>query len=133
MLTTIHSGKMVNSGKVDHKTKQLIYKLDAVKGHNKNMRLFHKFDMQIATIESTRKPNKWYKKLFLYLMDITILNSYIRYNHVTNINVTVRDFSLFDSSQILQHEKIVSRHPGRMSSRDAVPNRLQASNYITQH
>ena len=64
MVTTKHKGQIINSGKVDHSTKELIMKPDCVVDYNKNMRLFDKADMQISSVECVRKTAKWYKKTF---------------------------------------------------------------------
>ena len=44
--------------------------------YNKNMHLVDKLDMQISAIEFVRIMVKWHKKLFLHILDVTILNSY---------------------------------------------------------
>ena len=75
MLTTVNEGKMVDSEKVNHRTKEVIQKPDAVIDYV-NMRLVDKSDMQIGSIECVRKCVKWYKKMFMHLLDVCILNAY---------------------------------------------------------
>ena len=67
LLSTVHEGKMANTGKEHWLSKEPILKPDIVIDYNLNMRLVDKSDMQVGTIDSLRKSMKWYKKLFLSL------------------------------------------------------------------
>lgn len=76
MLTTIHKGEVQDSGKVDHRTRDRVLKPDAVLDYVKNMRLVDKSDMQVGFIDSLRTCCRWYKKFFLHIMDVSVLNAY---------------------------------------------------------
>ena len=76
LLTTVHKGDMVDSGKLHYRTKKSILKPDVVVDYNENMRLVDKADSQTSEVECMRKSVKWYKKFFLHLIDITMLNAY---------------------------------------------------------
>ena len=98
------------------------------------MRLVDKSDMQISSIECTRKTVKWYNKLFLHLLDISMLNSYLLYKRATNNKLPLREFSLSVIRQLLQkYGEVKSFHPGRQNLRDSAPDRLEAANYIARH
>ena len=50
MVTTEHKGQIINSGKVNHSTKEPFMKPDCVVDRNKDMRLVDKADMQISSV-----------------------------------------------------------------------------------
>ena len=51
MITTIHKGQMIDSGKVNRETNEPVMKPNCVLDYNKNIRLVDKSDMQISSIE----------------------------------------------------------------------------------
>lgn len=59
-----------------------------------NMRLVDKWMayMQISNVECVRKSMQWYKKLFLHILDITVLNAYKRYLVTTGNMMPLKDF-----------------------------------------
>ena len=57
------------------------------------MRLVDKSDMQIGKVECVRKTLKCYKKVFLHLIDICVLNTYDLYKVQTGKNISLRLFS----------------------------------------
>ena len=79
MLSTIQQGKLVDSRKIDPNTKQPIKKPDAILDYNINMQLVDKSDMQVGTVDCLRKCCKCYKKTFLHIMDLCLLNAYNLY------------------------------------------------------
>lgn len=97
LLTTIHDGTMVNSGKVSHKTNAPLYKPDCVLDYNINMRLIDKSDMMIGTAECVRKTCRWTKKVFFHLVDMSMLNCFNMYLVRTGRKPTFRDF-VFDAA-----------------------------------
>ena len=66
MLTTVHTGNLIESGKIDFRTKQAKLKPNCIVDYNKNMKLVDKADMQISSMKCMRKSMKWYKKLFSF-------------------------------------------------------------------
>ena len=78
MLTTVHTGNLIESGKINFRTKQPKLNPDCIVDYNKNMRLADKADMLISFMECMQKSMKWYKKLF-HLVDIVMLNCYNMY------------------------------------------------------
>lgn len=103
MITTIQKGAIVDSGKKERGSGNVVYKPDAVVDYNINMRLVDKSDMMVGEIDCLRKCCKWYKKAFLHLLDITILNAYILYQHLTKKTTSLREFEKELVKQILEH------------------------------
>jgi hypothetical protein len=106
MLTTLHSDAMRQTGKQDRHTKQQIEKPHCVIDYNKNMGAVDRTDMMITSIECIRKSLKWYRKFFLHLLDITVLNSYTLFNVKTGNNISLADFQLQLIRQIIQNYHI---------------------------
>ena len=79
VLTTVHQGHFVDSGRVEHRTREIRYKPDAVMDYVINMRLVDKSDMQVGFIDCLRKSCRWYKKFFLHMIDVSALNAYNLY------------------------------------------------------
>ncbi|XP_069160792.1 piggyBac transposable element-derived protein 4-like [Procambarus clarkii] len=73
MLTTIHTGAMLDSGKVHFQMRNTVYKPDCVIGYNLNMSLIDKCAMMLGGVECMRKSVKWTKKFFFHLMDVPVL------------------------------------------------------------
>ena len=63
-LPLLHTGNLIELGKIDFRTKQPKLKPDCIVDYNKNMKLVDKADMQISSMECMRKSMKWYEKLF---------------------------------------------------------------------
>lgn len=76
LLTTIHKGEVVETGKVHHRTQKPIMKPDLVTDYTQNMRLVDKSDSQLSNTECLRKSSKWYIKFFFHLLDTAMLNAY---------------------------------------------------------
>ncbi|XP_052008079.1 piggyBac transposable element-derived protein 4-like [Xyrauchen texanus] len=83
LLTTVHPSTMSATGKVDHITKGRKMKPLCVQEYNKKMGAVDKADMMKGFFDCTRKTTKWYKKVFLYLLDTAILNSHIVHHQLT--------------------------------------------------
>jgi len=64
MLSTVHTPVIVETNKVDHKTKEKIRKPQCVVDYIKSMGAVDKSDMQISLAECVRKTRKWYKSYF---------------------------------------------------------------------
>ncbi|XP_069157023.1 piggyBac transposable element-derived protein 4-like [Procambarus clarkii] len=79
LLTTVHDGTMVNSGKVNRVMQEPVYKPDCVLYYNINMCLVDKSDLMVGTVKCVQKTLKWTKKVFFHLVDMSMLNSYNMY------------------------------------------------------
>lgn len=132
MLTTLHHGHMVDTGKEDYRTQERIKKPDVVVDYNINMRLVDKSDCQLASLECVRKTSKWYHKLFYHIIDISMLNAYNMYLVKTGKRPKLREFSYNVVYQLL--EKYGTVAPIARGRRQTVgPDRLLGKDYITRH
>jgi hypothetical protein len=134
VLSTIHMGQMVDSGKKCHRTNNVIFKPDAVVDYVKNMRLVDKSDMMIGSVECMRKSIKWYKKLFFHLVDVTMLNAFYMYKLKTKKNYSYRKFVLCVVDQLIKKYSVLVRENDSLSENFQfganAPNRLTAKHYI---
>ena len=107
-------------------------KPDMVIDYNTNMRLIDKSDMQIGSCECVRKSNRWYKKLFCHMVDVTMLNSYNLWKVKVGGNMPFRTFSYNVITQLLaKFGTVQSTSTGRIMSNP--PDRLLAKDYISRH
>ena len=103
LLSTIHTGRMVDTGKVNRETQEPIMKPDVVIDYTKNMRLVDKSDMQIGSVECVRRTMKWYRKLFFHAIDMSMLNAYNLYKlKHPGRKLYLRVFSLRVVKELLQ-------------------------------
>ncbi|XP_069180183.1 piggyBac transposable element-derived protein 4-like [Procambarus clarkii] len=72
MLTTIHTGEMLDSGKVRYRGDGSLFKPDCIIDYNINMRLVDKCDMMVGAVECVRRTVKWTRKFFFHLVDVTV-------------------------------------------------------------
>ncbi len=77
MLTTVHSSMMSAKGKVNHVTGERKVKPHYVLEYNKKMGAVDRADVVKVFLECARKTRKWYKNIFVYLLDHAVLNSHI--------------------------------------------------------
>jgi hypothetical protein len=70
--------------------------------YNAKMGVVDKVDMILSEIHSVRKIMKWYKKLFFYLLDLSIYNTYILYQNATGKKQKFNEFHLSLLKKILQ-------------------------------
>ena len=76
MLSSMHTAEMINKQK-KHKNGEDIIKPQCVLSYNEEMRGVDRSDQRASTYQCVRKCVKWYKKLFFYILDICIVNSYL--------------------------------------------------------
>jgi len=79
MLTTQFEDKMVHVGKNDHQG-------------NKIMKPVDKTNMLLSSVECIRRTIKWYKKLFLHLINLSLLNAYSAYKTCSGLKISLADF-----------------------------------------
>lgn len=128
MLTTVYSGKMKSTGKINQKTKETILKPDCVMHYNENMGAVDKVDMQVSFVECARKSLKWYKKLFFHLIDISLYNAYILYQVKTGKKPQFSDFRLNVAEQLIEKYHTPKGHMKRPPTIDH-PLRLTARHF----
>ena len=77
-LSNYHSKvHMIDSGKTDYQTKTTLFKPDLIHDYNMNKGGVDLVDQFTQAYPSIRKTIKWYKKLFLHMLDITLYNSLV--------------------------------------------------------
>lgn len=92
MLSTMHTGSMAETGKINFKTGQPIIKPKCVLDYNVNMGAVDKTDMLIGSVECIRRTTKWYKKLAFHIIDMMLLNSYTTFLTTTSKRPTFPQF-----------------------------------------
>jgi hypothetical protein len=65
-------------------------------------------DMIIGLIEYVWKSLKWYRKFFLHLLDVTLLNSFAVFIEKTGQNIPLADFQLQLITEIIQKYHVSS-------------------------
>lgn len=92
MISTIHSIKDIRTKNYYIRTR----KPEVIQDYNHNMGGVDKVDQCIQPYSCSRKrTKKYYKKIFYHLLDITIWNSYVLYNKVTNIDISHLNYRLY--------------------------------------
>lgn len=79
MLTTMHNDEFRDTGKTNRQG-EAISKPAAVCDYNKIMGGVDISDQYAASHRCARRKQKWYQKLFLYLCDLCLVNSFCIYN-----------------------------------------------------
>ena len=107
MLSTMHTSEMVDTGKND-KHGNLVVKSACVLTYNEGMGGVDGSDQLSATCRSVRKHVKWYKKLFFYLVDIAIVNSFLLFKqlHPERSRTTLPHFKVQLARQLLESADI---------------------------
>ncbi|XP_027229857.2 piggyBac transposable element-derived protein 4 [Penaeus vannamei] len=119
-----------NSGKMD-KGKPVM-KPETALDYGVRICQVDKSDLMVGSIECVRRTVKWYKRMFLHLMDITVLNSYNLYVVKTSKKVSLRIFSKRLIEQILETYGVVQKR-ARGHSQAGLPDRLLGRDYISRH
>jgi len=78
MLSTFHSGKMIDSGKTNRQGER-IRKPDSVLSYNQHMCGVDRTDQLTSYYSPLRKSLRWYRKVVLHFFDLALINSYILY------------------------------------------------------
>lgn len=73
MLSTVHTGVMQDTSKIDRRTREPVQKPDVVIDYSINMQLVDKSVMIVSEIDCLRKTRKWYRKTFLHFIDLMVL------------------------------------------------------------
>ena len=100
MLSTAHTAEMVDSGKRNRKGDAVI-KPKCVIDYNRGMKGVDLADQLASSHRSVRKSIKWYKKVFLYLLDVTLVNSFLLYKQLGG-SETFNSFRLMLAKEILE-------------------------------
>ena len=94
MITTMHRNDVVDSGK-RNRANEPIHKPRCVMDYNNGMGGVDRSDQLGSSHRSVRKFVKWYKKLFFYIMDLCLVNSFCVFKYLNrNRNWTFLDFKM---------------------------------------
>lgn len=80
---------MMYKGKTHYMTKERIKKPMCEHDYNSNMGLIERSDIKLANVECVRKITQWYKKVFLHLLDLSILNAHVMFSGKTDMTPTL--------------------------------------------
>lgn len=125
MLTTVHKNEIKDTGKINFTTGESIVKPSCIVDYNLKMGAVDKADMIISFSLTARKSIKWYKKFFMHLMDLAVLNAYTLFLMRTGAKPHLAKFRLELVRQIIENHATdrKNRRGGRPSS-DNNPLRL---------
>ncbi|RVE41260.1 hypothetical protein evm_014089 [Chilo suppressalis] len=130
LLSTIHSDVMAPSLKEDRATGLPVMKPQAVLDYSKNMGSIDTADMLLSSIQCIRKTVKWYKKLFLHIIDMHVLNSFFSFRQIKNMpNLHFSQFQLSLIRQIIENFHSFNTLPSSISSSHNNPLRILPKNY----
>lgn len=130
LISTMHKEEMAETAKRDRVTKEPILKPKVIVDYNAHMGGVDRCDALLHSYQSMRKTMKWYKKLFLHLVDIAIFNAHVLYNK-QNVNMSLEKFRLGVIEEILKtHHVERPRSSGGRPSTDN-PLRLTERHFIS--
>ena len=101
MLTTIHDGVLINTGKVNYQNEQ-IWKPEAVHDYVKHMRAVDLGDQMMSYNNILRRSHKWWRKLFIHILNMALLNAYILHSKYGNKKLSHEEFTISVISQWLE-------------------------------
>ena len=78
MLSTVHTGKVMDSSKVNRRGEH-VKKPDCVIDYNQHMCGVDRMDQLMAYYTPLRKTLKWYRKVVLQFLDMSVVNAYLLY------------------------------------------------------
>lgn len=132
LLSTFHTSEIVTTDKKDPKTKEYRRKPKCVIDYNGNMGAVDRTDMLQSSIESVRKSVKWYKKVFLHIIDMTLLNAHAVYKMKTGSNIPIANFQLSLVKEIFEKYHVEKpRHTTRKTNDEDSPLRLTGRHFIS--
>ena len=102
MLTTIHDAVLIKTGKVNHLDGEDIWKPKAVQEYIRNMKAVDMGDQIMSYNSILRRSHKWWRKLFIHLLNMVLLNSYILHKKYAQTKMSHENFTLRVISQWLQ-------------------------------
>jgi len=119
MLSSFHSGKLVNvtAGKKLSKKGEPIQKPDCVVDYNAHMGGIDRVDQLTSYYTPLRKSLKWYRKVVLHVLDISMVNAYVLYKSVGG-NKPLLWFRRQVAGALMASE---DRQPTASVSQEAVP------------
>ena len=118
MVSSSSSAKMIEVPAL-HNTQQML-KPECVDDYNHSMNAVDRSDQYSVSYPFVRRTRKWWRKLFFYLLEVSIVNSFITYREVTRKKLSHLDFrrSLVESlaTKYLQEQESRRTSVGRPRS-----------------
>ncbi|XP_063050090.1 piggyBac transposable element-derived protein 4-like [Engraulis encrasicolus] len=93
---------MVPTGKVDYASGERVTKPLCVLEYNKKMGSVDNLDKWNTFVDCSRKTFKWYKKLFFYILDVAVFNSFVLHRQITKQDITYPHFRENLAHQLLE-------------------------------
>ena len=90
MLSSASSAKLVEVPAM-HRT-EVMLKPECVNDYNHSMNGVDRSDQFTVSYPFVRRTRKWWRKMFFYLLEVPVVNSYILYREVTHKKVSHLDF-----------------------------------------
>lgn len=81
VFSTMHTSGMIETERVNRKGEKVI-KPQAVIDYNEGMKGVNVGDQLASSYPAVRRSIKWYKKVFMYLFDMALINSFLIYKQV---------------------------------------------------
>lgn len=120
LLSTVHRPQFQDAHHHERGTGRLLQRPEAVNDYNINMRLVDKSDAVISSVECARKTMRWYKKMFLQLLDTTLYNCQILQRQLTGHRETREDFCIESARELQLKYKPHEIHQFRPGQRQQV-------------
>ncbi len=119
MLTSSSAAKMIEVPAM-HNTQRML-KPECVHNYNHSMNGVDRSDQYAVSYPFVRKTRKWWRKLFFYLLEVSVVNSFIIYREVTRKKTTHLDYrrSILESlaTEYLEQQESYRTSVGRHQSR----------------
>lgn len=130
MLSTLHNAANVtDSGKKGRQNGLPVLKPQVVLDYNRGMGGVDREDQQLASFPIMRRYAKGYKKIFFYIMDITVYNSYALFVKATGKRLHYTDWKVNLAEAIFEETTLPLYHDRRNPPVAASPMRLQAAEW----
>lgn len=126
----IHSGVMVDTGKVDENGIRIL-KPDCVLSYNRYMGAVDRCDQMVVNGCFDRRTLKWWKKVFFHVIGLAVVNAYLLYKKQTQNAVQQRVFRRELVMQMIEMSEISGTAPrGRKRASGEILQRLNARHFI---
>lgn len=108
MLTTKHAPELIDTGKKNPRTGEPVMKPNIVMAYNSYMGGVDLLDQSTSAYPTTRKTIKWYQKVYFYLLNVSLYNSFVIFKALhSETKMTFLDFKILIVEDLLKvHRKL---------------------------
>ena len=92
MINTIHDAKMVNTGKRHFNSNERIFKPEPVVQYTSKLGGVDKGDQLMSYYSFLHRSVKWWRKLFVHMLNMLMLNAFILHNKFATEKTTHEGF-----------------------------------------